>query len=153
MIRFAAVTITVAAAILNLWEGETLAQENWLSALEGLKAQAVLEVYSGQQDPSWDLTPGQTKDLLDRLATLEPGRATTPSSGLGYRGVSVTFPDDKQRAQIDVSSGVVIARIGDRIIPLADRDRLLETWLINTGSDQLPRDLFDYVSAEVAKRK
>lgn len=146
-----AMIAALSVAMLNFWEAETLANDNWLSPFEGRQGLVVLSVFSGQEDPSWSLSPKQTTEFLSRVSSLPVGGATAHPPGLGYRGVSVNVPGDKQEARIAVFSGVVTTKIGDEAINSVDADRTLENWLIDTGRDRLPRDLFDYVSSEAAK--
>src|SRR2546423_997363 len=50
-----------------------------------------VDIYSGRENPGWDLGEAEAADFQTRLAALSPDMAGVPSlpDGLGYRGLHV----------------------------------------------------------------
>lgn len=57
-----------------------------------------LDVYSGRENPSWELPPNEARQLIDRVA----GKAVTPVEAaeavLGFRGYIISVDDDSDAA-------------------------------------------------------
>ena len=108
-----------------------------------------VNLYSGRENPGWDLGPADASEFRTRLAALpqlaEPG-ASVPDQ-LGYRGLHIVQVTGGTKLQFDVASGMVIVGAADpsnrRI--LRDPDRSLERWLLLTGKQHLDADLLRYL--------
>lgn len=93
-----------------------------------------LSVFSGRPDPTWDLSPKQDQELRLQLAALA---ATTPGTfpeTLGYRGISVQFFESNGSPHsVQIYGGRARIASGEQVAWLADPDRALELWLLDTG--------------------
>jgi len=109
-----------------------------------------LDAYSGQPNPSWDLTPQQAEDLVQRLQALPEERGGgSVRDGLGYRGFIVTGGADLSGFdEMVVSNGVVLGRRAGKTQKLADSGRELEKWLLHTGKGRVANDLYDDIAKD-----
>lgn len=111
-----------------------------------------VDLYSGRENPSWDLRESEAEELRTRLATLSPdtdGPRPAPD-GLGYRGLHVTVDSGDARQRIALAAGVVTIETdppSERRV-LRDPDRALEKWLLRTGKEHLGADLLQYLLGE-----
>jgi len=96
-----------------------------------MQARVVADVFSGRENPSWQLDSEQTAEFNRRLAGLAAADTVPgpPALGLGYRGFVVELGDDTVR----VADGLVRTR--DRV--RQDRERELERWLLATAPPEL----------------
>jgi hypothetical protein len=109
-----------------------------------------VDLYSGRENPSWDLREAEAQELRTRLATLSPdteGRRPAPD-GLGYRGIHVTVDSGEAGQRIAVAAGVVTIETASEHRVLRDHDRALEKWLLSTGKEQLGTALLQYLLGE-----
>jgi len=99
-----------------------------------------LDLLSGLPNPQWRLTGVAADELTRRLnaLALRPGARAQIPPALGYRGVVVN-PDSSVPTGVryHVYHGSVTADGGY----LADPDRNLELWLIDSGTGLVPDEL------------
>ena len=110
-------------------------------------------MYSGKQNPSWELTSEQAKNLKSILGekkepTLE---MSAISAGLlGYTGFVIESYDLSLPTRAFCFDGV-IDLIDQKNLNFIDKDSILERFLLETGSSTLSSHEFDYVSSEISK--
>lgn len=111
-----------------------------------------MDLYSGRENPGWNLGEAEAAHFRTRLAVLSPDMAGAPSvpDGLGYRGLHVAVDSDGARQRLVIGAGVVIVEASSAADRrrLRDPDRALEKWLIRTGREHLRADLLHYLLGE-----
>ena len=125
---------------------------NWSSNGNGT-LQVALDVYSGRENPDWNLTPGEEETFLKSLKALNRTDAEFISAGLGYRGFIVEGTGLEGYDRVSVYKGVVLAQAGNRSSRFEDKDQSLERWLLDTGKDSLDRDLYAQISSEIGNNQ
>lgn len=114
---------------------------------------AELDMYSGQPNPAWRLSPTETAEVVHRLGALPSISGAAVRETLGYRGVVVrteTIDASSLFAEMTVSGGVV--RVKDRQGReqwRSDSGRLLERWLIDTARPHIDGALVEIAVADV----
>jgi hypothetical protein len=98
---------------------------------------AILDVFSGRPNPSWELTPQDAKELARRLTGLAPANRALAEGGLGYRGLTIANPDKTAGlpAQISVFNGVIGLSENERTTYYNDTNSV-EDWLIRLARQQ-----------------
>ncbi|HWQ18652.1 MAG TPA: hypothetical protein VN455_02665 [Methanotrichaceae archaeon] len=109
----------------------------------------MLDVYSGRENPNWNLTSSEEETFLKSLQALNRTETEFASTGLGYRGFIVEGTGLKGYDRVSVYKGVVLAQAGESSSRFEDRDRSLERWLFGTGKDSLDRDLYVQILSEI----
>lgn len=56
----------------------------------GIIVRVELLVFSGRENPQWDLTEAEVVELIRRVGELSPGRPPPEPPGLGYSGFLIT---------------------------------------------------------------
>ncbi len=98
----------------------------------------LLHIFSGMFDPSWELSPRESRELEAMLNALPEGTPLPEVSILGYRGFSL---HDAQTQTLRAFSGVVhLAGAEERW--LVDPERSVERWLLASGKDALPDEIY-----------
>lgn len=89
-----------------------------------------LDVYSGNPNPSWQLSQKEARELVDRvqadLSLMAPMSAET--GGLGYRGFIVNVSSDEEDASVAAAGLPAMFRIGGHY----DKSRTAELWMLET---------------------
>ena len=103
-------------------------------------------VYSGREDPEWDIDEGLAHRLLGLWERLKPWAGKPPKPpGLGYRGVFVSFGDG---ARFVVYGGAVWFESRGKILIRRDPGRRFERLILESApSDTLP----PFVAAELSR--
>src|SRR5207248_1561861 len=98
---------------------------------------AILDVFSGRPNPSWELTPQEAQELVKRLTGLVPANRAPAQGGLGYRGFTIANPDKVAGlpAQIRVFNGVIGLSENGRTTYYHDTHNV-EDWLIGLARQQ-----------------
>jgi hypothetical protein len=95
------------------------------------------DVFSGQPNPRWELTPEQLREFRRRVAALpQPPSPARMFDGLGYRGLSLgdpASPDESFR----VGFGWVVHRQGSGESTYVDEGRGVEKWLLSTAKGKV----------------
>ena len=115
------------------------------------KARVTLQVYSGRENPSWNLTEKQISDLLALVGDLPKSEAFTLPDNLGYRGFQVELTENaaEKTQEIVAYKGRVrykSAEAGDKYF--TDQKRRLEMFLLNSA-DSLDEELKRFVKDEI----
>jgi hypothetical protein len=108
-----------------------------------------LDLYSGRSNPSWDLTPSETAELLARLRALPPTGKETLFDGLGYRGIIVTADRDgaTEIETVVASNGIVLVRQRDGSESwYRDPGREFERWLLRTSKNRIQASDYEIAS-------
>jgi len=155
--RFNAIIASVLSALLvglMLPNAFGLESENLSSDVNGSSTgngalQAVLDVYSGRENPHWNLTSGEEETFLKSFQALSRTDAEFTSPGLGYRGFIVEGTGLEGYDQVSVFRGVVLAQAGESSSRFEDKGRLLERWLLGTGKESLEGELYARILSEV----
>ena len=96
-----------------------------------------LDIFSGQPNPTWELSAEQQRELERRVTALV--RQKVPArvfDGLGYRGLIVRDPGDA-KSSFRVGSGCVVR--GETAYD--DPGHTLEEWLVRTGKGKIDERL------------
>jgi hypothetical protein len=122
-------------------------------AIKASNAIVTLDLYSGRSNPTWSLSGAVVTELLRRLQSLEASEVG-PSrfDGLGYRVVRAELRGEaKTEALVSASRGVVTVEQAGERFRFADTGRQFELWLVNTGTGEIPPEVLQYVTGEIAK--
>jgi hypothetical protein len=143
-----------ALAVLFIVSGiNVMATPSQKPAIKASNAVVTLDVYSGRPNPTWSLSGAVAAELLRRLQSLEASEVGPPEfDGLGYRAVRAELRAQAKTAAVVIASrGVVtVEQAGERFC-FADTGRQFELWLVNTGTGEIPPEVLQYVTGEIAK--
>jgi hypothetical protein len=94
--------------------------------------QVTLDVFSGQPNPSWELTAEEAQELSRRLTRSTRTDQAPTAQGLGYRGFLIANPERKSGvpAEVRVFAGIVTSQEGEEITNFLDLDGV-EHWLVD----------------------
>src|SRR5262245_27058615 len=109
-----------------------------------------LLVFSGRQNPVWELTPSQIADFKRRLNAITVTSLVKPPGmrgRLGYSGFKITTNwEPGLEPEIFIDSGIVdIARYAVTRVTGPE----LELWLLETGGANVPAEVIDHVKASI----
>ncbi len=126
-----------------------------------------LDLFSGRENPSWELPESDVRQLIDRFA----GRAVAPletvEGVLGFRGYIITVEDDAQAAVAGLPEAFRITGLGlggvtpqeaaaptDSALPVLRPQEVDEAalWLLDTARQAVEDDLLAYVEGVVKAR-
>ena len=97
-----------------------------------------LGLYSGLPDPAWELSDEQASALTALLEALPRVDGSPPAGGLGYHGFWVERLTPEGTARLLVAfEGTVFDPLASRLSYLADPDRSVERFLLDSGRDRL----------------
>jgi hypothetical protein len=115
------------------------------------KAKVTLRVYSGRENPSWNLSEKQISDLLALLGDLPKSEPFTVPDNLGYHGfqVELTKNDAEKTQEIVVNKGRVLYKSAETEKYFTEPKRRLELFLLNSA-DSLNEELYKSVKDEIA---
>ena len=114
------------------------------------KAKVTLRVYSGRENPSWNLSEKQISELLALVGDLPKSEAFTLPENLGYHGFQVELTENaaEKTQEIVAYKGRVIYKSAEADKYFADRERRLEMFLLNSA-DSLNEELKKFVKDEI----
>lgn len=115
------------------------------------KARVTLRVYSGRENPSWNLSEKQISDLLALFGDLPKSEAFTLPDNLGYHGFQVELTENaaEKTQEIVVYKGRILYKSAEADKYFTDPKRRLEMFLLNSA-DSLNEELYKSVKDEVA---
>lgn len=120
-----------------------------------------LDVYSGRENPSWDLSPSDARQLVSRLAGRSVAAADEAEGVLGFRGYVVAVSDDSddaaQAAGLPQTFRIAGAMPEEFVSPEAGEAPALATeetqeaaeWLLTTVQDEVDPDLLAIVQGAI----
>jgi hypothetical protein len=114
------------------------------------KAKVTLQVYSGRENPSWNLSEKQISDLLALVGDLPKSEAFTLPDNLGYRGFQVELAEKaaEKTQEIVAYKGRVLYKSAEADKYFTDRERRLEMFLLNSA-DSLNEELYKFIEDEI----
>ena len=90
-----------------------------------------LDVFSGQSNPAWELTPGEVAEVAKRLTGLPRLQQAAGEPGLGYRGFVLSNPQRFPDLPIEIRVYGGVLTIREPAGPSYYRDAAkLEDWLL-----------------------
>ena len=105
-------------------------------------AQVMLDIFSGRPNPTWSLSPQDTRALAAMIARQPVAPARELSGRLGYRGFVVTLPEAAGgSARVTVQDAFVRYESQEANRFLADSGRQVERWLIESAGSSFPAEL------------
>ena len=107
-----------------------------------------LDIYSGAPNPTWSLTDAEADSFVKQLAALPRTAPRQLSGRLGYRGFIVQCTEATDAWSVHVQNGTVHIARGETV-HVADDQRRLERWLLNTGRPHLKPDLYEFAESEL----
>lgn len=110
-----------------------------------------LDVFSGVENPCWNLTADESDEFLGSFQALNRTEAEFVDAGLGYRGFLVEGLKSYDR--ISVYGGVVHASSGNSSSRFEDKGRSLEMRLLSTGKEHLDSGLYSQILSEIQAKK
>ena len=116
-----------------------------------VRVEVELDIFSGNPNPTWILSPQEGVVFVQRLAALPQAPAKNLSTHLGYRGFIVQVAKGTEQSLVQIQNGTVQILVGDTKVYYSDRNRDLERWLLNSGKPSLKSDIFQIVKNEFAK--
>jgi hypothetical protein len=112
--------------------------------------QVELDIFSGRPNPTWELTPDQSRDLARLHGSLKPASAQkTLPDGLGYRGFHLR--SFQKFDETVVWTDVVQAQQRGESKQWADPGRTLEKFLLSTAGSQVDEATLEAISASGSK--
>lgn len=121
--------------------------------------QVQIDLFSGQPNPSWDLTEAEVLELLDRIDSL-PARTAVGErpDGLGYRGLRVDqllskpgANDSPSVVSIEIGGGIVkMVRHDGTVEHLNDTGRSVECWLLTVAQSHVDESIRQVALADLA---
>ena len=112
-----------------------------------------LGIYSGREDPSWDLRDDQAAELVAHIEALPAAAGTPPQGGLGYHGFVLVIRRAGQADQTLVAYHGTVAEPGAAPRPYrSDRGRTIERSLLDVGRSRLAATEIAAVEADLAAK-
>jgi len=109
-----------------------------------------LQVFSGRENPTWELDPLQVQELRDRLKGLVTSLERPPGTlgGLGYQGFALDAERELDlEPSLFVHAGLVDTGASNATLQAPGGE--LERWLLSTAGDALAPALREYVEAQL----
>ena len=96
-----------------------------------------MDIFSGQANPTWQLSPDENVELQRKISALEPdANSMNTFDGLGYRGLIVRWPDDPG-SWSKVGLGRIEVVQGKKESVYQDQGRTIERWLLSTAKGKI----------------
>ena len=121
-----------------------------------------LDVYSGRENPAWQLSESDTRQLIDRLANRTLAAIDDVEGVLGFRGYIISAEDDVQGSAVGLPE---VFRLGGGALPQeyaapegaapalpAQEADDAALWLLSTTQAAVDDDLLSYVEGVVKTR-
>jgi hypothetical protein len=115
-----------------------------------------LDVFSGRQNPTWNLDADEAKKVLKMVAALP--KKNSPArryDGLGYRGFNINIgEEDSDRIQHVVVYGDTIwVEKNGKTRAFEDQSRRIEKWLVENAKGRIPDALWQNLMTETSPEK
>ena len=117
------------------------------------KAKVTLRIYSGRENPFWNLSEKQIGDLLALFGDLPRSEAFTLPDNLGYHGFRVELTESaaEKTHEIAAYKGRVSYRSAKADQYFTDREKRVEMFLLNSAGsldEKLKKFVKDEITAE-----
>lgn len=112
-----------------------------------------LLMYSGRQNPSWELTSKQAeefKKILEEKKEITLEMSALSTGLLGYKGFLVESYDVSLPSRAFCFDGI-IDLVDQQNLNFIDKDSKTESFLLETGTSSLTEDELKYASSEISK--
>lgn len=103
-----------------------------------------IDIFSGRENPSWELSPAESSELVERIHPLVPIAPSAEENGLGYRGFVILNPEGKAElpAEIRVYNRALSITSGGHTRYYEDVNGV-ERWLFQAAQRSGYGDLID----------
>ena len=111
-----------------------------------------LFIFSGRPNPTWSLTQAQDVELGQRLNAFPPAdQPFEEFKRLGYAGFSLLLPaiENQPRQHVEVFEGIARVDTDDLVTFLADENRALEWWLLDTATGYVEDEVIEMARKEL----
>ncbi len=117
-----------------------------------MAVKVTLMVYSGRENPEWQLSADQVGQLRDKLTSLRGTTMERPDGmlgGLGYQGFALVATQEMElEPNIFVHANIV--DLGPSSVALRDSGNGLESWLLGTSGEAVDPKARSYVQSQFA---
>ena len=121
-----------------------------------MEMHVILDIFSGQPNPRWELSQEQTSQFLKKimkLQTKENYHADSSKNELGYRGFIVEEANFAQKLRrFYIYNGIVNVIENNSSYALEDKEYSIERWLLQTAPNDLGEEVIEYVRQEIEKK-
>lgn len=110
-------------------------------------------MYSGKEDPSWEITDQETqqlKEILNQKREVTNEMSALSAGLLGYRGFVIESYDSTLPTKAFFFDGI-IDLIDQKNLNFIDQDSTVEAFLLETGSSILTSNEKAFISSEIVK--
>jgi hypothetical protein len=109
-----------------------------------------LDVFSGQPNPTWNLSESECAEVQQRINQLPESKSELLLSlpALGYRGLIINY-DNQQGASVPIR--IYRGIVQTKQLQLLDPGRKLEKWLLSTGQNLLDSNMQRYLHTEITQ--
>jgi hypothetical protein len=115
-----------------------------------MSVNVTLMVFSGRENPQWELSTDQIGSLREKLASLRGTTMERPEGmlgGLGYQGFAITASQEMDiEANIFVHNNIV--DLGPQSVALRDNGNSLESWLLDSAGGAVDTKVRTYVQSK-----
>lgn len=139
--------LALSAFVMGLWPPTCFGLEK---GIEPFRVE--LDAFSGRENPHWNLSICEAEQFLKHIRSLNGTETEFVRVGLGYRGIIVRGADLEDYDEILIYKGIVLAQRGNNSSRFTDDGRLLELWLLNTGKDNLDRNLYSQIVSQIGEK-
>jgi hypothetical protein len=114
------------------------------------KIRIELDIFSGRQNPSWELTEKEATEMLGRMKNLPSSPLPLIVPGLGYRGFIVSNQDKIEGLpiQIRIYNGTITTTENEFVNYYEDINKI-ESWLLEQAQK---RGYGDIISEEIQNK-
>ncbi len=116
-----------------------------------MRAEVLVFIFSGRENPSWFLSEEETKSILDQIRTLTPAgtEKTFQREGLGYRGFDIRWQakGTGSYSRLSVYMGLILT---DRSHLSLDPMRKCERALANSAAGRVSPEIEKLIQSSIA---
>lgn len=118
------------------------------------EVKVTLRIYSGRENPSWNLSEKQIADLITLFGDLPKSDPFTLPDNLGYQGFQIKFSEEtaEKTQEVVVYKGRILFKSAEADKYFTDTNRRLEIFLLNSA-DFLSDDPYKSVKEEITAEK
>lgn len=126
-------------------------QDAAMTNQSGKRAEVTLDIYSGRENPSWELSGEQLGALVSALDGLPATERADFFDGLGYRGFTAVIKDAAagKTERVKACKGLILYTSGGAEKFLKDKDRRVEKLLLESAGRHLKAEQSEAVRLEI----